>query len=102
MAGRMSMRGRVPPRSGSVPAPVGQDVAIHWGTWGVAHVRAGSLGDACLGRGYAMAQERLWQLDYMRRQARGELAAVLGPASLRHDRAIRTVGIGPTAERDAL
>lgn len=98
---RVSMRGRVPPRTGRVRAPVGQDVAVHWDSWGVAHVRAGSLGDVCVGLGWAMAQERLWQLDYMRRQARGELAAVLGASALAHDRAMRTVGIGRTAERDA-
>jgi penicillin amidase len=101
VAEQLSVRGRVPPRRGRVRAGVAHEVAIDWDTWGVAHVRARATRDAFVGLGYAMAQERLWQLDYMRRQARGQLAAVLGPASLSHDRAIRTVGIGPTADRDA-
>src|SRR5438067_1374599 len=49
-----------------------------------------------------MAQERLWQLDYMRRQARGELAAVLGESAVGSDRAMRTLGLRRTAELDAV
>jgi penicillin amidase len=92
---------RVPPRSGRLRGPTSSPVTIHWDRWGVAHVRGAATGDVFVGLGYAMAQERLWQLDYMRRQARGELAAILGPSALGHDRALRAIGIGPTAERDA-
>jgi penicillin amidase len=75
-------------------------VRIDWDSWGVPHVRAESEADLFVGLGYAMAQERLWQLDYMRRLARGELAAVLGPAAAASDRAMRTLGLARTAERD--
>ena len=91
---------RRPPRSGRLRGPISSAVTIHWDRWGVAHVRSAATGDVFVGLGYAMAQERLWQLDYMRRQARGELAAILGPSALGHDRALRTIGIGPTADRD--
>jgi penicillin amidase len=100
MTAALSMRGRVPPKSGRVTGPVSQPVAISWDTWGVAHIRGEAARDVFVGLGYAMAQERLWQLDYKRRQARGELTAVLGPDSLAHDRAIRTLGLRQSAERD--
>jgi penicillin amidase len=92
---------RLPPRSGRLRGPTSSPVTIHWDRWGVAHVRGAAARDVFVGLGYAMAQERLWQLDYMRRQARGQLSAILGPSALGHDRALRTIGIGPTAERDA-
>ena len=92
---------RVPPRSGRLRGPTSSPVTIHWDRWGVAHVRGAAARDVFVGLGYAMAQERLWQLDYMRRQARGQLAAIMGPSALGHDRALRTIGIGPAAERDA-
>ena len=38
--------------------------------------------DLFFGFGYAMAQDRLFQLDYLRRKARGRLAEVLGPDGL--------------------
>src|SRR6186713_1119589 len=91
---------RVPPRSGRLRGPVSSPVTIHWDRWGVAHVKAEATRDVFVGLGYAMAQERLWQLDYIRRLARGELAAVLGPSATASDRAMRTLGLARTAERD--
>src|SRR6476659_10044996 len=101
MDGRLSARGRVPPKNARVRAPVAHDVIVQWDSWGVAHVRGATARDVFVGLGYAMAQERLWQLDYMRRQARGQLAAILGPSALDHDRAMRTLGLSVVAERDA-
>ena len=75
---------RRPPRSGRLRGPISSAVTIHWDRWGVAHVRAGSDRDVFVGLGYAMAQDRLWQLDYMRRQARGQRAASKGPSQLGH------------------
>lgn len=101
MPASVSTRGRVPPRTAEVRGPVSRPVLVHWDTWGVPHVRASSLRDGYVALGYAMAQERLWQLDYMRRQARGELAAVLGERAVASDRAMRTLSLRRTAELDA-
>jgi penicillin amidase len=40
-----------------------------------------------------MAQDRLFQLDYLRRKATGRLSEVLGPDELESDLVVRTVGI---------
>ena len=46
-----------------------------------------------MGYGYAMAQDRLFQMDYLRRRALGRLAEVLGPEAFDYDLLVRTVGL---------
>ena len=81
-----------------VPGPVGTAATILWDRWGIAHISADEPYDLGVGLGYAVARERLWQLDYMRRRVRGELAAVLGPEALASDREMRTIGIAAAAD----
>ena len=88
------LHGKLPPKEAEVRCPVAGRVFIRWDIWGIAHLKAKNLADLYFALGYAMAQERLWQLDYMRRRARGELSEILGPRALADDRLMRTVGIG--------
>ena len=81
-----------------VPGPVGTAATILWDRWGIAHISADEPYDLGVGLGYAVARERLWQLDYMRRRVRGELAAVMGPEALANDREMLTVGIVAAAD----
>ena len=53
---------------------------------GVPHIRAQNMQDLLFAQGYVTAQDRLWQMDITRRYAAGELAEVLGPGLLAHDR----------------
>src|SRR5437016_14621048 len=48
-----------------------------------------------------MAQDRLWQMDLLRRVARGQLSEILGPRTLAIDKEFRTNGFARAAERDA-
>ena len=50
-------------------------------------------------QGYVTAQDRLWQMDVYRRSANGELAEVMGPSLLRHDKAQRMFQFRNTARR---
>ncbi|MDQ7784776.1 MAG: penicillin acylase family protein, partial [Desulfomonilaceae bacterium] len=50
--------------------------------------------DLALVLGYVMAQDRLWQMDYLRRAGRGRLAEILGKDYLASDHLIRTVTAG--------
>ena len=68
---------------------------------GVPHVFAGNSPDLYFGLGVAMAQDRLWQMDRLRRRATGRQAEVLGPAYLASDIAHLTVGIDRIAAREA-
>src|SRR5579885_2789319 len=66
--------------------PLRSPVSIRRDAWGIAHVTADSEHDLFFGLGYAMAQDRLWQMDYQRRVVRGQLAAIFGRRALASDR----------------
>jgi len=68
--------------------------------WGVPHIRASSVEDLAEAQGYVMAQDRLWQMDLLRRVARGQLSEILGPRTLSIDKEFRTYGFARAAERD--
>jgi penicillin amidase len=77
-----------------------KEVTVDRDTWGVPHIRAASLSDLAEAQGYVMAQDRLWQMDLLRRIARGQLSEIVGPAALPLDREYRTFGFARAAERD--
>lgn len=67
---------------------------------GVPHVQASSLPDLMRAQGYVTAQDRMWQMDLMRRRAEGQLAEAFGEAALPADRDIRTLGLLDAARRN--
>jgi penicillin amidase len=66
---------------------------------GVPRIRANSVDDLVLAQGYVTAQDRLWQMDLLRRHAAGQLAAILGRSMLDHDRLQRTLQLRTVADR---
>ncbi|WP_159602742.1 penicillin acylase family protein [Hydrogenophaga sp. PBL-H3] len=58
--------------------PSSQAAEIVRDKFGVPHVYGDSVPDAFFGCGYAVDEDRLFQLEMRRRQATGQLAAVLG------------------------
>lgn len=68
---------------------------------GVPHIYAGSTLDLYYGLGVAMAQDRLWQMDRLRRRGLGRQAEVLGSAYVQSDIAHLTVGTDLAAQREA-
>ena len=93
-------RARVPGQSGSQPAAVNGVVRIDRNSWGIPHISADTDEDLFFGFGYAMAQDRLFQLDYLRRKAAGRLSEILGPDGLDLDIVARTLGISRIAEAE--
>ena len=92
-------RSRVPEASGSLSAGVTNPVAIDRDRWGIPHIFAKSDEDLFFAFGFAMAQDRLFQLDYLRRRAHGRLAEVLGKEGLEMDVVARTVGFRESLSR---
>ena len=76
-------------------------VTVERDVWGIPHVRAASLADMAEAQGYVMAQDRLWQMDLLRRLARGQLSEILGSLTVSVDEHFRRLRFGPAAERDA-
>ncbi|MGH7067146.1 MAG: penicillin acylase family protein [Acetobacteraceae bacterium] len=92
---------RLRPRDRSIRGAVGGVVEIRRDPAGVPHVRAGERRDLFFGLGVAMAEDRLWQMDRLRRRALGRQAEILGRSYLASDRAHLTVGIDEISARDA-
>ncbi len=59
---------------------------------GIAHIEANNDHDLYLAQGYVTASDRLWQMDVLRRTARGEMAEIFGKAVLEEDKRRRTYG----------
>lgn len=81
-------------------APDGSSVTIHRDEYGVPHIFGESETGIFFGQGYAVAEDRLTQLEFNRRGAEGRLSEVLGSAYLEWDRYRRTIGYTP-AEKEA-
>jgi penicillin G amidase len=56
--------------------------------------------DAAAALGFVHARDRLFQMDLMRRAASGRLSEIAGPATLRIDRMMRTLGLRQRAVAD--
>lgn len=83
-----------------VTAHVGQAVRIVRDAHAIPHIFARRAEDAHFALGYAHAEDRLWQMDWNRRLARGELAAAVGREALPSDRLSRMLQISKFADSD--
>ena len=66
---------------------------------GVPTIEAATLEDLFFAQGYVTAQDRLWEMDVMRRFAAGELSEVLGSDTLHHDREQKILGLRAAARK---
>jgi penicillin G amidase len=64
-------------------------------TFGVPYVDNADAAQASFALGYAAAQDRLWQMELVRRSAEGTLSEVLGPSDLEADEIARRDGYTP-------
>ena len=97
---RNAMRENLPQLDGSLTVyGLAAPVTVARDTHGVPHIRAGSMDDLVFAQGFVTAQDRLWQMDLLRRHAAGQLAAVLGRPMLEHDRLQRTLQLRAAADR---
>lgn len=80
---------------------LGRELEIVRDARGVPHVRAASDDDAWFGLGFVHAQDRLAQMTWLVRAARGRTAEVVGPEGLEADRWSRTLGFGALGEAQA-
>jgi penicillin amidase len=66
---------------------------------GVPAIEAATLEDLFFAQGYVTAQDRLWQMDIMRRFGSGELSEILGKDTLKIDREQRILGLRAAARK---
>jgi len=67
---------------------------------GISHVYAETDADAFFGAGYAMARDRMFQMEISRRRALGRLAELFGDARLEDDIGARTFGFARLGAAD--
>jgi len=91
----------VPSAGGEVRAGVSQPGTITRDSLGIPHIKAASIEDALFLQGYATAQDRLWQMEAMRRYASGQLSEIIGPATLETDKEARRLRLRRLAEEHA-
>ena len=75
-------------------------VAITLDTRGIPHITATTEADAWAALGFLHARDRMFQMELMRRGARGQNASLAGPAALRLDRFMRLLRLEERATAD--
>src|SRR5947209_3494233 len=68
---------------------------------GIPYIEATNDDDLYFAQGYVTASDRLWQMDLLRRTARGELAEIFGQAALDMDKQQRTFGFAKVVDETA-
>lgn len=88
-----------PQRSGEARIAVLSDrVEVRFDDRAVPHVRAASLQDAARALGWLHANDRIGQMELMRRYVNGRLAEIVGEAAVRSDRMVRELRFPQTLE----
>ena len=68
-------------------------------SYAVPHIFAENDADVIFGLGYAHAQDRLWQMELMRRTAQGRLSEMFGAETLETDKLMRALDIYAISQR---
>lgn len=75
-------------------------VAITWDSSGVIHIAGTNETDIIFASGYVSAQERLWQMELMRRLAKGQLSEIFGSETVEIDKLSRVLGLDSLTHRN--
>ena len=74
---------------------------VYFDRYGIPHIWGENEEDVYFSLGYVHAQDRLFQMEIMRRIGSGRLAEILGPDMVDVDKFIRTIGIPKVSEESA-
>jgi penicillin amidase len=77
---------------------INDKVSIYRDSRGIPHIEATNEADLYFTQGYVTASDRLWQMDLLRRTARGELAEIFGRIALAEDQRHRILGFTGLSE----
>lgn len=74
-------------------------VEVYFDDYGIPHIYAQNETDAQFALGYLHAQDRLWQIELMRRVGSGRLSEILGEPTVKTDKFFRTINSLETAKK---
>ncbi|MAE09159.1 MAG: penicillin acylase family protein [Bacteroidetes bacterium] len=101
-ASYLLLRSTKPNYSGKVSLPgLNKKVEIIIDEYGVPHIYAENSHDAYMALGYVQAQERLFQMEMIRRVTSGRLSELLGEKFLNTDKTMLTLSIREAAKKSA-
>jgi penicillin G amidase len=94
------IRSALPQMDGTIRLPgLSAGVKVTRDGHGVPAIEATNLDDLFFAQGFVTAQDRLWQMDVMRRFGAGELSEILGSDTLQIDREQRILGLRAAAKK---
>ena len=100
LGGFLWLRSSLPQEEGRLVLPgLRAEARISRDEHGIPTIAAGDDRDAAFALGFVHAQDRLFQMDTLRRYGAGRLSEWFGPATLRADRFTRTLGLYRAAEQ---
>ena len=76
-----------------------KQTTVYYDEFGVPHIYAGTQKDALTTLGYVHAQDRLWQMELLRRIAPGRLSELFGSVALKNDLFFAGIGIDENSEK---
>jgi len=88
-----------PSQTKVINAGLKDEVTVRRDGRGIPYIEARSDADLYFAQGYVTASDRLWQMDLMRRLARGETAEIFGKTVLEEDMRWRRFGFTGIAEQ---
>lgn len=77
---------------------ISKDTTVFFDEYGVPHIYAASEKEALTVLGYVHAQDRLWQMELLRRIAPGKLSEIFGTRALPNDKLFLGLGIEENSE----
>ncbi len=89
-----------PQYSGEIKSSgIKQPVEVYRDDYGIPHIYAQNEYDVYFAQGYTHAQDRLWQMELLRRLARGRLSEITGKDTVEVDMFMRLIGIDKAMKR---
>ncbi|HEY9170034.1 MAG TPA: penicillin acylase family protein [Lutibacter sp.] len=78
---------------------VENETSVYFDDYGIPHIYAKNQYDATTALGYVHAQDRLWQMELMRRIAPGRLSEIFGKDMLKNDQFFVSLGIEEASQK---
>ncbi|OGS72115.1 MAG: penicillin amidase [Flavobacteria bacterium RIFCSPLOWO2_12_FULL_35_11] len=94
IGGWMYFNSLKPDYSGEISlSSIENETSVYFDDYGIPHIYAQNQYDATTALGYVHAQDRLWQMELMRRIAPGRLSEIFGKDMLKNDQFFVSLGI---------
>ncbi len=77
---------------------ISKETSVYFDEYGIPHIYANSQKEAMVVLGYVHAQDRLWQMELLRRISPGRLSEIFGTKALKTDRFFAGLGIDEASD----